>query len=74
MKVPNGAMITLDEQRRLRAYAQNSADIPNITLLAAHNKLQQYLRTLQPPTPPPSPSYFSDDSHAQTENHEGTLP
>lgn len=60
--VSEAAKLTMREQRALLSRIDNSADLARLSLTTAHNKLQGYLNTPDPPTPPTSPSYFSDDA------------
>lgn len=46
----------------MASLTEGTADLYKTSLLAAHDKLHLYLNTPEPPTPPDSPSYFSDDA------------
>lgn len=71
--VPQEARFTTEEHRSLLMQTGRTTNYPRLSLLAAHDKLQRFFNTPHSPTPPPSPSYFSEDSiEADSINYSST--
>lgn len=66
--IPEDAKLTTGQQRSLISLTAGTANYYRVSMIAAHDKLQLYLSTAEPPSPPYSPPYpFSDFSDSETE-------
>lgn len=68
--VPDDARLTAAEQRDLATVTGRTPLFPRIALIAAQDKIQRFYNTPHSPTPPASPSYFSEDATGDDEKEE----